>query len=97
MTTCENKDIKKLSSFNPFAGASQAEINSIITEAFNDKNPEVFTIALGHLVKHYGVSEVAKTTGLNRQNLYKIFEGKTQPRWDTIHALLHALNIKLAV
>ncbi|PIE39023.1 MAG: hypothetical protein CSA52_00335 [Gammaproteobacteria bacterium] len=35
-----------------------------------------------------------KTTGLNRESLYK-FVNNPQPTWRTVHKILHALGVKL--
>ncbi len=44
-----------------------------------------------------GYSEVAKITGLNRESLYRTFNGKVKPRWETIHKVLKAVNVKLEI
>jgi probable addiction module antidote protein len=88
----------KTKPFNPFDYMlTQAEIDAYLLECFNDEDPQLFINALGHLAKHYGMAEVAKASGLNRESLYKAFNGKTQPRWDTVHRLMKALHIDLTV
>lgn len=84
--------------FNPvdFLESDQ-EIADFLTEAYNDKDPAVFILALGHVVRNKGVSKMAEQTGLNRESLYKAFSGKAQPKWDTVHRLLHALDIQITV
>ncbi len=44
-----------------------------------------------------GVSEVARAAGLNRESLYKIFNGKAQPKWDTVRRLMRALHVDLTI
>ncbi len=84
---------------HPFNPASfletEEEIAQYLNEAYADDNPEVFIIALGNVVKARGVAEISRKAGLNRENLYRIFSGRTQPRWGTIHALIHALGLRL--
>jgi len=88
----------KTSPFNPVEYLqSDAEIASYLTEAYEDDNPAVFIVALGHVVRSKGVSNMAEKTGLNRESLYKAFSGKAQPKWDTVHKLLHALGIHMTV
>lgn len=87
----------KLTPLNPVEMLRDDEIASFLTEAYQDDDPAVFIIALGDVVKHRGVAELARQTGLNRESLYKAFNGKVQPRWDTVHRLLKALGVKLAV
>lgn len=88
----------KTKQFNPFDYMqNQTEIDAYLLECFNDENPKIFVNALGHLAKHHGMSDIAKATGLNRESLYKTFNGKTQPKWDTVHRLMKALHIDLTV
>lgn len=81
---------------NPFDFLNHEEALDVLREAFNDEDPQVFVIALSHLVRHHGVAEVAEKAKLNRESLYKMLSGKTRPTWDTVHRLLRALNIRLA-
>lgn len=88
----------KTQTFNPFDYMeTQEEINAYLLECFNDEDPQVFVNALGHLARHYGVSEVARAAGLNRESLYKIFSGKAQPKWDTVRRLMRALHVDLTI
>ena len=89
---------EKLTPFNPVdLLQGEDEIAEFLSEAYLDDDPNVFIIALGHVAKHRGISTLAKETGLNRESLYKTFNGKVQPKWDTVHRLLRALKVKLAV
>ncbi|WP_422132585.1 addiction module antidote protein [Endozoicomonas sp. ALD040] len=88
----------KLTPFDPFDHAlTDEDIPWFLTEAYLDEDPAVFIIALGDVVKHKGVAELAEQTGLNPESLYKAFNGKTQPRWDTVHRILKALGVRLQV
>ena len=73
------------------------EIAAYLTEAYRDDDPAVFIVALGHVVKHKGLAKLAEDTGLNRESLYKTFNGKVQPKWDTVHRLLKAMKVELAI
>ena len=84
--------------FNPVEMLhSDHEIAEFLTDAYNDEDPAVFIASLGHVIKHKGVAEVAAAAGLNRESLYKAFNGKAQPKWDTVHRLMHALGIQLNI
>ena len=73
------------------------EIAAYLTEAYRDDDPAVFIVALGHVVKKKGLAQLAEDTGLNRESLYKTFNGKVQPKWDTVHRLLKAMKVELAI
>ena len=88
----------KTKAFNPFDYMeTQAEVDAYLLECFNDEDPQIFINALGHLAKHHGMTEVAKASGLSRESLYKAFNGKTQPKWDTVHRLMKVLHVDLTV
>jgi probable addiction module antidote protein len=88
----------KTAAFNPVDYLqSDEEIANYLTEAYQDDDPAVFVAALGNVVRHKGVARLAKETGLNRESLYKAFSGKSQPKWDTIHRLLHALGVNVTL
>lgn len=76
---------------------NDAEIADYLTAAYQDDDPAVFIVALGHVAKHKGVAQMARDTGLNRESLYKTFNGKVQPKWDTVHRLLKAMKVELAI
>ncbi|MGM0593556.1 MAG: addiction module antidote protein [Pseudomonadota bacterium] len=88
----------KTAAFNPVDYLqSDEEIADYLTEAYQDDDPAVFVAALGNVVRHKGVARLAKETGLNRESLYKAFNGKSQPKWDTVHRLLHTLGVSVTL
>lgn len=65
---------------------------------FKDGNKEAFYQALEDVVKaNVGISQLAKETSLNRQNLYKIFSGKTSPRLETIENILASVGFTITI
>jgi probable addiction module antidote protein len=89
---------KKTSPFHPFDYIeTQDEINEFLKECLADTDPNVFVSALGHLVRKHGVAEIAEVTGLSRESLYKTFNGKTQPKWNTIYKVTNAMGLHLAI
>lgn len=88
----------KTTPFNPFDFAdTQEEIEAILFECYQDDDPQVFITALGQLAKHHGMTNVAKETGLNRESLYRTFNGKTDPKWTTITKVLNVLGINFTL
>ena len=89
---------EELSEFNPFElMETQAEINEFLMECYQDDDPNTFITALGQLVKHHGVTDVAQQAGLNRESMYKTFNGKTQPKWDTIVRVMQTLHLNMSL
>ena len=88
----------KLTEYNPFDHLlGEEELSQYLTDAYEDDDPAVFVVALGHAIKLKGVAQVAEAAGLNRESLYKVINGQVQPKWDTIHRLMHALGVRLSV
>lgn len=88
----------KTAPYNPFNYLqTEDEIKRFFEDAMNDENPQVFINALSHWVRHHGVSEVAESTGLNRESLYKTISGKTKPTWATVHKLWLMLHKNYAI
>lgn len=88
----------KLTEYNPFDHLlDDSDLPEYLSDAYEDEDPAVFVVALGHAVKHRGVAQVAQSAGLNRESLYKVINGKVQPKWDTIHKIMKALGVHLRV
>jgi probable addiction module antidote protein len=84
--------------YNPFDYLeNQEEINKYLNDTFADDDPRLFIVALGHLARKKGMSQVAKAAGLNRESLYKALSENGQPKFSTIRKVTKALGCKLAV
>ena len=63
-----------------------------------DKDTEAFTLALRTIAEvQGGLSELAKRTHLNRQNLYRTLSGKGNPKLRTLEAILNGLGYRLSI
>ena len=69
-----------------------------LEDYFQDGNKEAFYQALEDVVKaNVGISKLAKDTSLNRQNLYKIFSGKSSPKLETIENILSSIGFTMTI
>jgi probable addiction module antidote protein len=50
---------------------NEETIAAFLSEAAKDDNPDVFLAALACIARSRGMTEIARKTGLGRQNLYK--------------------------
>lgn len=68
-----------------------------LNEALQSKDRRIFLLALKDVLKAKGdgLAEIAKEAQLNRQNLYRIFSKKGNPRWDSITALFNVLGLQI--
>ena len=51
--------------------------------------------ALGDIARAKGMAQIAQTTGITREALYKALRPNAKPRFDTISKVIGALGIKL--
>ena len=68
-----------------------------LNDCLKNEDPSVFLIALGEVVKEKGVRHVSNETGLTFNSLYKTFNGKVQPRWETILKVSKAVGLKIQI
>lgn len=59
--------------------------------------PKIFLLALRNVVEACGISQLAKNSQLNRENLYKILSRTGNPELNSLYAILDALGFKLSV
>lgn len=75
------------------------EAIAYLQEALKDEDERVFLLALKHVIDAHGenISQLAKDANLNRENLYRIFSKKGNPRWGTINSVLRVIGLELTV
>lgn len=75
-----------------------AYLECALDEYEKDNNTEAFILALRRVVEAKGgISELARKSGLNRQNLHRILSNKANPRFNTLSIILHSLGFKLSL
>ena len=88
----------RVKKFDPSAYLDKDEvIAEYLTAALEDSNPDVFLSAVGNVAKACGMSEIAESTGLGRESLYKAFAPGAKPRYDTVLKVLQSLGVRLTV
>jgi probable addiction module antidote protein len=70
-----------------------AYLDSILEE--NDAG--MLAAALGDIAKSRGMAEIANSSGLTREALYKALRNESAPRFDTISRVLRAFNVELKI
>jgi probable addiction module antidote protein len=76
---------------------SEKVISEYLTLAAQDENPNLLLKALSDVAKARGMAQVAKDSGLGRESLYKALTPGAKPRYETIAAVMRALNVKFEV
>lgn len=66
-----------------------------LTAVLDDGDASLLAAALGDIARARGMTDIAKSTGLTREALYKALRADSAPRFDTIQKVCGALGIKL--
>ena len=74
---------------------SDEDIAAYVTMAIEDGDAAELAHALGVAAKARGMSEIAQTTGITREALYKALKPNAKPRFDTINRVCAALGVRL--
>lgn len=75
-------------------GSSEA-IAVFVAEAFETNDVAYISHALGVVARAKGMAEIAKRTGLSREQLYRSFSAEGNPTLKTTLAVMKALGIEL--
>ena len=74
-----------------------AEAAEYLNAALEDGSQEVFLMALKDVADAKGLSEIARETKLNRENLYRILSTQGNPKLKSLNSVLHSVGLKLSV
>jgi len=67
-----------------------------LEEYKNDGDTKAFLLALKSVAEAQGgIAKLAKKSTINRQNLYKLLNGKTEPKLTTFLKIMDGLNVEL--
>jgi probable addiction module antidote protein len=81
----------------PWRTEDHLDTAAYLEAVFEDGDPELVTHALGAVARSKGMTEIAKLTGLGRQNLYKALSAEGHPEFSTVLKVIRALGLKLSV
>ena len=68
-----------------------------LNAAAADGDPRVYLAALRSVAEAQGMAKVAKAAGVPRESLYRALSADGNPRFSTLHAILKATGLKMAV
>ncbi len=72
-------------------------IAAYLTDALASGDSAEFQDALSVVARARGMTEIAKASGLGRENLYNSLRADAHPRFDTVQRVLTALGVQLKV
>ena len=70
-------------------------IADYLTVGLEENDPAALAQSLGTIARARGMSEIAKSTGITREALYKALRPGSAPRFDTINRVCAALGVRL--
>ena len=74
-----------------------AEAAEYLNAALEDGSQEIFLMALKDVANAKGISEIARLTNLNRENLYRILSTDGNPKLKSLNSVLHSVGLKLSI
>jgi probable addiction module antidote protein len=68
-----------------------------LNAAAEDDDPRIYLTALRTVAEAQGMAKVAKAAGVPRESLYRALSSGGNPRFSTLHAILKAAGLRMAV
>jgi probable addiction module antidote protein len=88
---------EKLTVYDPAEDlVSDQAIAAFMEEAFKTEDTGYIAHALGLVARAKGMTQIAKETGLSREQLYRSFSANGNPTLKTTIAVMKALGLELA-
>ncbi len=73
------------------------EAAAYMNAALEDGSQDAFLMALKDVANAHGLTNLARDTSLNRENMYRILSSKGNPKLSSLYTLLDSLGLKLAI
>jgi probable addiction module antidote protein len=87
---------EKLTNYDPAEDLGSDEaITAFMAEAFQTNDVGYISHALGVVARAKGMAQIARQTGLSREQLYRSFSAQGNPTLKTTLAVMNALGISL--
>ena len=87
---------EKIYNYDPAAALDDDEAIAIfMADAFETNDAGYIAKALGVVARAKGMAEIAKTTGLSREQLYRSFSEKGNPTLKTTLAVMKAIGVEV--
>lgn len=91
----DKKKIDQLTEFNIADYINTAnEAQEYLQEALKE-GLSSWLVSLGDIAKSVGMKELAKRSGLHRENIYRVFKKGANPSIKTVDKLIKAMGIRL--
>jgi probable addiction module antidote protein len=74
---------------------TEQAIAAYLTDVLAADDAGLLAAALGDIARARGMSEIAKSSGMTREALYKALRPDSAPRFDTVSRVCAALGVRL--
>ena len=74
---------------------TEEDIKAYLSTFLEEDGPQGFIDALGHLARKKGMTEIARSAGISRQNLYRTLTVDGNPNFITVNKVVEALGCTL--
>jgi probable addiction module antidote protein len=72
-------------------------IAAYLNATFEDGSPAFIAASIGHVAKAKGMSQIARETGLSRENLYRALGDGGNPELSTMTKVMRALGMRIRI
>jgi probable addiction module antidote protein len=69
-------------------------LNACIEVAFEENDPELVLTALAVVAKAYGMTHVAKESGVQRESLHRMLSKRGNPQWSSLFRVFKSLHLR---
>jgi probable addiction module antidote protein len=76
---------------------SEEMIAEYLNTVLEDGNSSDLIVAIGHIARSIGMTNIAKKTGMSRPSLYKALSDGAKPQFETIMKVLKAIGGQINV
>ena len=76
---------------------NEETIAAYLTAALEEGDPDLFLAALSDVAKVRGMADVAASSGLGRESLYKALRPGSKLRFETVQKVLSGIGVRLAI
>ena len=76
---------------------TEEDIREYLTAFLEEDGAQGFIDALGHLAKKKGMTKIARSAGISRQNLYRTLTADGNPSFITVNKVVEALGCELII
>lgn len=74
---------------------NEEDVAAYLTIVIEENDPALLAAALGDIAKARGMTDIARSTGITREALYKALRPNAKPRFETINKVCTALGVRL--